>query len=178
MTPEEAQHRLTARPPRRLAVLQTAFLGDVVFTSPLVRALKRRFPGSRLTLIVAPRGEAIARHMPASTRCWSTTSAGRTNRSAPSGAWGARCRRTCWWCRIPRSAALALVSRTGLTVGPGTFPQSLAHNVAVPPVTDAFVERMLALAGAVGATATPDLHLTVSDAELGRAREQLGRVGS
>jgi len=56
--------RLEARPPRRVLVIQTAFLGDTVFTSALVRALKGKWPAAEIDLCVAPRGKDVAQAMP------------------------------------------------------------------------------------------------------------------
>lgn len=56
--------RLRRRPPRRILVVQTAFLGDVVFTSALVGALRGRFPDSRFDLCVTPRARDVALAMP------------------------------------------------------------------------------------------------------------------
>ena len=58
------QQRLEARPPRRVLVVQTAFLGDTVFSSALVRALAKRWPDAELDLCVAPRARDIARAIP------------------------------------------------------------------------------------------------------------------
>lgn len=41
------------RPPRILLV-QTAFLGDVILTTPLIAALRRRLPGAELAMLVTP----------------------------------------------------------------------------------------------------------------------------
>lgn len=38
--------------PSRLLVIQTAFLGDLILTSPLIRALKERFPRASLEVLV------------------------------------------------------------------------------------------------------------------------------
>jgi heptosyltransferase-2 len=56
--------RLAARPPARALVIQTAFLGDTVFTSALVHALRNRWPATEIDLCVAPRGRDIARATP------------------------------------------------------------------------------------------------------------------
>ena len=53
-------HRLSARPPRRIAIVQTAFLGDTVFTSGLVAGVRKRFPEATVDLCVAPRGRDVA----------------------------------------------------------------------------------------------------------------------
>ncbi|HJQ98159.1 MAG TPA: lipopolysaccharide heptosyltransferase II [Candidatus Polarisedimenticolaceae bacterium] len=44
---------------RRILVVQTAFLGDIVLTTPLLRALKRAHPGSTTTLVTTPLGKAL-----------------------------------------------------------------------------------------------------------------------
>ena len=56
--------RLEARPPSRLLVIQTAFLGDTVFTSALVRSLAQKWPRAEIDLCVAPRGRDIAQAIP------------------------------------------------------------------------------------------------------------------
>lgn len=47
-----------------LLVIQTAFVGDMVLTTPLLRALKRRYPEARLTLLSTPAGAALLRGSP------------------------------------------------------------------------------------------------------------------
>jgi heptosyltransferase-2 len=54
------RRRLAERPPRRVLVVQTAWLGDTVFTSALAAALLARFPGAQLELCVSPRGRDVA----------------------------------------------------------------------------------------------------------------------
>jgi len=51
--------------PERIAVIQTAFLGDTVFSSALIAGLAARFPSARIALVVTPRGLDAARAMPA-----------------------------------------------------------------------------------------------------------------
>lgn len=43
----------------RILVAQTSFLGDVVLTTPLIAALRRRFPGASLAVLCTPRGKDI-----------------------------------------------------------------------------------------------------------------------
>lgn len=40
--------------PRRVVVIQTAWLGDVILTTPLFRAVKRRWPETRVEAVVIP----------------------------------------------------------------------------------------------------------------------------
>jgi heptosyltransferase-2 len=48
----------------RFLLVHPAFLGDTVFLGPAVRALKARWPGSEVALVVSPRGEPVARRLP------------------------------------------------------------------------------------------------------------------
>src|SRR5256885_4658976 len=50
--------------PPRLLVIQTAYLGDTVFTSALIQSLRRKWPAAEIDLCVAPRGRDIARAIP------------------------------------------------------------------------------------------------------------------
>ncbi len=48
----------------RFLLVHPAFLGDTVFLGPAVRALKARWPGSEVGLVVSPRGEPVAKGLP------------------------------------------------------------------------------------------------------------------
>lgn len=52
--------KLAARPPARVLVIQTAYIGDTVFTSALVRGISRRFQGAEVDVCVAPRARDVA----------------------------------------------------------------------------------------------------------------------
>src|SRR5262249_685813 len=43
----------------KVLVVQTSFLGDTVLTLPLLSEIKRRFPGSQLSLLCTPLGQAL-----------------------------------------------------------------------------------------------------------------------
>ena len=45
--------------PKKILVIQTAFLGDVVLTTPLLGAIKDGFPKARLSVLVIPRTKEI-----------------------------------------------------------------------------------------------------------------------
>jgi heptosyltransferase-2 len=49
----------------RILLVQTAFLGDIVLTTPLLRELKRAHPGSTTTLVTTPLGNALLSGHPA-----------------------------------------------------------------------------------------------------------------
>jgi heptosyltransferase-2 len=48
----------------RFLLVHPAFLGDTVFLGPAVRALKSRWPGCEVAVVVTPRGEPVARLLP------------------------------------------------------------------------------------------------------------------
>jgi len=48
----------------RILIIQTAFLGDVILATPLVRALKQTLPGARLEVLLIPETRTILRHNP------------------------------------------------------------------------------------------------------------------
>lgn len=43
----------------KILVVQTSFLGDVVLTTPLLSALKRRFPSAQLSVLCSPQAKAV-----------------------------------------------------------------------------------------------------------------------
>ncbi|MBM2839343.1 MAG: lipopolysaccharide heptosyltransferase [Deltaproteobacteria bacterium] len=46
---------------KNILVVQTAFPGDIVLTTPLFKALKKRFPESRLSVVTTPQGLELLR---------------------------------------------------------------------------------------------------------------------
>ena len=50
--------------PARVLIVQTAFLGDTVFSSALVQSLAARWPGAEIDVCVAPRGRDVALAIP------------------------------------------------------------------------------------------------------------------
>jgi heptosyltransferase-2 len=53
--------------PDRILVFQTAFLGDVILTIPLIQVLKDRFPSAEIDVVTIPRAAEILSHHPAIT---------------------------------------------------------------------------------------------------------------
>ena len=53
------------RPATRILVVQTGFLGDVVLTTPVLAALRRRFACARLAMLVTPAAVPLVAHHPA-----------------------------------------------------------------------------------------------------------------
>jgi heptosyltransferase-2 len=50
--------------PARVLIIQTAYLGDTVFTSALVQSLRARWPAAEIDLCVAPRARDVAAAIP------------------------------------------------------------------------------------------------------------------
>jgi heptosyltransferase-2 len=48
-----------------ILVAQTSFVGDVVLTTPLLAALRRRFPGARLAVLCTPSAKELLANDPA-----------------------------------------------------------------------------------------------------------------
>ncbi len=55
---------MATRPYHNILLIQTGFVGDMVLTTPLIRALRVHAPESRITLVTAPRGAGIIEHNP------------------------------------------------------------------------------------------------------------------
>jgi hypothetical protein len=47
-----------------ILLIRLRLIGDVVFTTPVIAALKHRFPGASLTYLVEPAAEPVVRHNP------------------------------------------------------------------------------------------------------------------
>jgi lipopolysaccharide heptosyltransferase II len=48
----------------RILIVRPRLIGDVVFTTPLIRALRRRYPSSHITYLVEPAAEPVVRGNP------------------------------------------------------------------------------------------------------------------
>lgn len=136
----------------RIVVIHPAFLGDTVFLSPAVRALKARWPEARLAVVVTPRGEAAARLLPGCDQVFAYD-----KRRADRGIsgllrLGKRLRAFAPDLAVvthfsPRSGALAWLSGAKRRVGYAPFcTERLRLDRRLP-----FVDQMLAAAAAAGA---------------------------
>ncbi|MCL4234855.1 MAG: lipopolysaccharide heptosyltransferase II [Deltaproteobacteria bacterium] len=57
-----ARDRPFVMTPSRILVFQTAYLGDVVLTTPLVAALRRAYPDAAIDMVVQPAWTEVVRH--------------------------------------------------------------------------------------------------------------------
>ncbi|CUT00157.1 glycosyltransferase family 9 protein [Candidatus Kryptobacter tengchongensis] len=49
---------------RRILVIQTAFIGDVVLSLPLVQVLRKNFPTAKIDFMLIPRTAELLRNHP------------------------------------------------------------------------------------------------------------------
>jgi heptosyltransferase-2 len=138
----------------RIVVIHPAFLGDTVFLSPAVRALRARWPEARLAVVATPRGEPAARLLPGCDEVFAYDKR-RADRGL-SGLWrlGKRLRAFAPDLAVVthfslRSGALAWLSGAKRRVGYAPFcTERLRLDRRLP-----FVDRMLGAAAAAGAAA-------------------------
>lgn len=160
---------------RRIAVLQPAFLGDVVFASPLTRALAERWPGSEIAMLVRPPADEIARWLPGVTTVLSYD-----KRGADAGLSGFRRARDALRGFAPdllvslheslRTAALAFGSGAPERVGPAGGLGSILYTHVEELAPLPFARQGCALAAALGAPADPRLELRLSGELKARGR--------
>jgi heptosyltransferase-2 len=147
---------LAARPPARVLIVQTAFLGDTVFTSSLFRAIARRFPGAEVDVCVAPRGQDVALAFPGvgHVHVYDKRGADRGFRGLRRLA-GRLATRQYPLAVLPhgsiRTALLARLSGIPERVGFAGAPGSFLYTARVRTDERAFLRREAALAAALGA---------------------------
>src|SRR5271157_5054270 len=59
-----AGDRRTMKDFKNILVIQTAFVGDVILTLPLVQACKRLFPDSAIDVVVTPTAKEVCANHP------------------------------------------------------------------------------------------------------------------
>jgi heptosyltransferase-2 len=140
-----------------ILVIQTGFVGDMILTSPLLRALRTGMPGAEITLLHAPRTEELVRACPrvnhriAFDKRGSERSAGRTLRLAAS----LRSRGFDLVIsphRSFRSGVLALATGAERRIGFDHYPSALFYTDVVPYSRweSTFVRRKLRLLEPLG----------------------------
>ncbi len=165
----------------RIVVVQTAFLGDVVLTTPLLRELRRARPEARISVVATPTGVETLRGLP-----WVDGLVAYDKRGAergPAGLWrlarGLSRPRADFGIAAQRSARTGLLlqlARSRERVGFEGAPGAWAYTRRVPWVaSEHAVRRYLELARPLGgdpdrADRRPEL------AVLGEARERVERI--
>jgi len=173
--------RLAAHPPARVLLVQTAYLGDTVFTSALFSAVARRFSSAAIDACVAPRGLDVALAFPGVGHVHVYDKRGRDRGLSGLRRIAARLATRQYQLavlphRSMRTALLARLARIPEVVGFAGGPASLLYTARVPPREKAFLRREADLAVALGAA--PGAMRLVPRAEwLAAARSALGRSG-
>ena len=149
------------RPVDRILVIQTAFLGDVILTIPLIAALKDFFAFSSIDVLVVPRSAHVLFGNPAIRRIIEFDKRGRDR--GPRGLWrlASELRRERYNLAIiphrsVRSAALALLARIPIRVGFTTSAGRFAFTKRVLYEPDKHeIDRNLSLLRGIGITTYP-----------------------
>ena len=149
--------RSGAGAPRRILLIQTAFLGDMVFTTPLIRTARERFPRAELAVLATPAAAQVLHHNPrvdrvlvddkrGKDRGWAgyRRVRGRVRAFAPDLVLSPH--------KSLRSGLLARAAGARERIGFRTGLARFCYTRTVPfdPAEPLFVERHLALARALG----------------------------
>lgn len=143
-------------PPRSIAVVQTAFAGDVILTLPLIQLLHERYPGAELTAVTIPAAAELLAGHPAVARVLPYDKRGSDGGIRGFLRMAARLRAAgCDVAVIPhrslRSALLAFMARIPRRIG---FDRSAGRFMLTDCVryaaADHEIARNLALAGPLG----------------------------
>lgn len=152
---------------RSALVIQTAFLGDVVLTTPLLAALAARH--GPVDVVTTPAAAPLLETHPA------VRAVIRYDKRGADRGWRGLCRigdqlRSTGYGRVylahrsTRSAALALLAGIAERIGFADAPAAITYTTRVPrPRGGHEVERLLALAAEPSAPAAPSLGLTDAD---------------
>ena len=171
-------HRARNESISRILIVQTAFLGDVVLTTPLLRELRRVCPSASLCLLTTATGRSVLNGLPYVDRWlvldkrWDRDGC-RSSRGVLRELMGTRFDAAVAAHRSVRTGVLLRLSGARLRVGFTGAPGAWAYNRRVPwdPGKHA-VHRYLELSAALGGepgTADPQPRLTVEPAAAARA---------
>jgi heptosyltransferase-2 len=171
-------HRARNESVSRILIVQTAFLGDVVLTTPLLRELHRALPKASLCLLTTATGRSVLNGLPYVDRWlvlrkrWDRDGC-RSTRGVLRELMGTRFDAAVAAHRSVRTGVILRLSGARLRVGFAGAPGAWAYNRRVPwdPGKHA-VHRYLALSGALGGdprTADPQPRLAVEPGAAARA---------
>ncbi|MBI2188272.1 MAG: glycosyltransferase family 9 protein [Acidobacteria bacterium] len=125
----------------KILLVRLRLIGDVVFTTPLVRALRRQHPGAHLTYVVEPLAAAVIRGNPHLDEILEVPRRRGLDRLRDDVAWGRLLRRRRFDVAIdlhggPRSAWLTWASGAPLRIGYRTRGRSWMYTHPVPRPAD------------------------------------------
>jgi lipopolysaccharide heptosyltransferase II len=144
--------------PAKILIIDTAWLGDVVFTTALMGAVRKQWPSACVDLVVAPRAEPIVRDHPFLRRLWVYDKRDRERSLMALVRLGRRLKRERYdavFCAHPslRSRVLTLLSGSPVRVGYKGFGSSVCFTRAIPndlAVVPDHAQRRLNLLRALG----------------------------
>jgi heptosyltransferase-2 len=173
--------RLAERPPRRIVIVQTAFLGDTVFSSALAGSLRARFPSAELDFCVTPRGRDVALAIEGVSQplVFDKNGADRGVRGLLRAARRLRDRSydlAVLPHRSLRSGLLAFLARIPLRVGFEGTAAGLLCSARVPDEGLTFVEREAGLVRALGGRPV-SMRLRPASEQLAQADAALEKLG-
>ncbi|MBI5441038.1 MAG: glycosyltransferase family 9 protein, partial [Deltaproteobacteria bacterium] len=166
----------------RILVIQTAFLGDVVLTTPLFRGLKRLFPDAHLTALVTPAASPLLEGDPHLDALWTYDKRrGETLLSMAQRIRAGRFDRLICPHRSHRTALLALLSGIPERIGFRDAGFARAYGRRVDrPLSAHEVDRNLALLRGLGREPLPEdrvLAVEYSADERAAVEELVARAG-
>jgi len=152
----ETQRGRRMRTVRRILVIQTAFIGDVILTLPLIQVLKQFFADAAIDVVVVPRSAAVCRNHPSINQVIEYDKRGSEKGVANLVRFGLRLRKNGYDLAIVphrsiRSGVLAFLAGPALRIG---FKRSMGRFLMTKTVLYKEelheVERNLSLLGALG----------------------------
>ena len=153
-------------------IMDTAWLGDVVFTTSLIAAARKAWPKTELHVLVAPRGEPLVRDQAAIDNVWVYDKSGREKSLMSLFALGRRLRETKFDVVLnahpsARSRWLTRLTRAPIRVGYKGFGARLCFTHVIPNdlgIEPDHVLRRIALLRALDIPAVAEpLHFDVPD---------------
>ncbi len=185
LTSSAAVNEACLPPGARIVVAQLAFIGDMVFTTPLLDALRARWPACRIAVVGRPRALEVLEDHPAVDDRLPYDKDGSQRGGGALFSLGRRIAALepaafLGVTRSPRTALLATLSRAPLRVGFAGPGRWLAYHRRIPhPGTSRpLPARPLALLGPLGIDGGQrPLHLEVGVARRRRAEEDLRAAG-
>ncbi|MBU0510004.1 glycosyltransferase family 9 protein [bacterium] len=172
--------------PTRILIIDTAWLGDVVFTTSLISSARALWPRAEIHMVVAPRGEPILRGHPHLQRLWVLDKRGKHRNVIALAAFARQLRMLDFDLILNahpsfRSRLLTKWIAAPIRVGFDGFGSRWCHTIHVPndlAIEPDHVERRLNLLRRLGhSVKAAPLQVAVSPEELHEARQFLEQHG-
>lgn len=128
-------HAGLSRPPRKILLIRLKGIGDVILSTPLLRALKKSFPGVQVHFLTRPAAAPILRHNPFVDKVWVHPGKNEPLGRLPGflkGLWSEHYDWTLDLAAEPRSAWLTLATGAPLRAGYAFRLRKWAFNYVIP----------------------------------------------